>query len=317
MLLFLLVNILVGIVSLLLLRRYLQGSICKSTVLLTGKTVVITGCNTGIGRETALDLARRGAKIIMACRNLAETEAVAQEIMILKCPRPSIYKLDLSDLESVRKCAIAILKNEDNVDILINNAGVCLCPYMRTKDGFEMQFGTNHLGHFLLTNMLLPKLKESSQGRVIIVSSITHSAGSIDLSDINWERKPYSSASAYAQSKLANILFQQELTKRLRGTNVSTYSLHPGVVNSDIARHVGAKFGPLKPLIKPIMYFFSKDVEAGAQTTIYCAVNEELGKVSGKYYSDCTETEPDSKALDNEVAKRLWEMSEKLVNFKT
>lgn len=177
--------------------------------------MLITGANTGIGKETAIDLAKRGAKIIIACRDMEKAEAAVKEI-IDKSDNQNVIckKLDLADIKSIREFAEGINRDEPNLNILINNAGVMVCPYGKTADGFEMQFGVNHLGHFLLTHLLLDLIKRSAPARIVTVSSMAHSWGVINLDDINSE-KSYGKSAAYSQSKLANVLFTHSLAKRL------------------------------------------------------------------------------------------------------
>ena len=294
-------------------RRYFQGPKCHSTKRLEGKTVVITGGNTGIGKETAVDLAKRGAKVIVGCRNLEKGKEALKEIQE-RSGSTNVYleHLDLASLDSVRTFADSILKSESRLDILINNAGVMMCPYQKTKDGFEIKFGTNHLGHFLLTMLLLDRLKKSAPSRIVNVSSIGHSLGSgkIHFDDINFE-KDYSPYEAYFHSKLANVLFTRELSKRLEGSHVTANSLHPGAVRTDLERH----FTFLQTLMVPARWYMYKSPEQGAQTSIYCAVSEEMEGVSGKYLADCAIKEPSKGAQDDDAAMKLWELSLKLVGL--
>uniref|UniRef100_A0A8C2DSB5 Protein transport protein Sec61 subunit gamma n=2 Tax=Cyprinus carpio TaxID=7962 RepID=A0A8C2DSB5_CYPCA len=280
-------------------------NIWSSSVRLDDKTVIITGANTGIGKETARDLAKRGARVIMACRDLEKAEA-ARKDLIEDSGNQNIVanKLDLSDTKSIRAFAELINKEEKQVNILINNAGIMMCPYSKTADGFEMQFGVNHLGHFLLTYLLLDLLKKSAPSRIINVASVAHTWGSIHLDDINSE-KGYSPRRAYGQSKLANILCTRSLAKRLQGSGVTVYSLHPGVVQSELFRNLS------KPVQIAVKVFspFTKTTIQGAQTTIYCAVEPKLDNESGRYYSDCAPAQCSREALDDEMAQKLWELS--------
>uniref|UniRef100_A0A673H547 Retinol dehydrogenase 12-like n=1 Tax=Sinocyclocheilus rhinocerous TaxID=307959 RepID=A0A673H547_9TELE len=252
----------------------------SSSVRLDDKTVIITGANTGIGKETVRDLAKRGARVIMACRDLEKAEAARKELMEDSGNQNIVAnKLDLSDTKSIRAFAELINKEEKQVNILINNAGIMMCPYSKTADGFEMQFGVNHLGHFLLTYLLLDLLKKSAPSRIINVASVAHTWGSIHLDDINSE-KSYSPRRAYGQSKLANILCTRSLAKKLQGSGVTVYSLHPGVVQSELFRNLS------KPVQIAVKVFspFTKTTIQGAQTTIYCAVEPKLDNESGGYY---------------------------------
>lgn len=263
--------------------QYFKGGVCTSKKSLKGKTVVITGCNTGIGRETALDMSRRGARVVMACRNLDLANKAAADLKRETSGAFEVYKLDLASQKSIRQCAKEINEKEKQIDILINNAGIMMCPLMRTEDGFEMQTGTNHFGHFLFTNLLLDKIKASAPGaRIVTLSSLAHESGKIDLDDINFEKRKYNTLTAYQQSKLANIHFTRELSKRLKGTGVNTYCLHPGVVRTELARHVEDLIGPLKHVMWPLLYPFSKSPVEGAQTSIYCAVDDGCANETGK-----------------------------------
>lgn len=298
-----------------------RGGWCTSKARLDGKTVIITGANTGIGKETAIDMARRGARVVLACRDLTKAKLAADEIRDATSSDKVVFrKLDLGSLASVRAFAKETLVAEDRLDILINNAGIMMCPQWETEDGFEMQIGTNHFGHFLLTNLLLDLLKKSPSSRIVNVSSDGYklSKGGIRFDDINLKQGKYSTFFAYGQSKLANVMFTMELSKRLSGTSVTAYSLHPGVVKSELARHV-VDWIPLSfiflPIFQFVVNFVSKTTEHGAQTSIYCAVDESLANVSGLYYRDCAQEPLEKFAQDEEAAKRLWELSVKAVGL--
>nr|XP_020481997.1 retinol dehydrogenase 11-like [Labrus bergylta] len=217
-------------------RSYAAGGVCMSTAPLEGKTVLITGANTGIGKETALDMAVRGARVIMACRDVDKGEEAAASIRAA-CPRADVEvrELDLADTCSIRAFAQKFLREVNELHILINNAGVMMCPYMKTIDGFEMHIGVNHLGHFLLTSLLIGQLKRSVHARIVVVSSLAHNFGWIRFHDLH-SQGSYNSGLAYCQSKLANVLFTRELARRLKGTNVTVNSVHPGTVNSDLTQ---------------------------------------------------------------------------------
>ena len=280
---------------------------------LDGKTVIITGANTGIGIHTVIDLAKRGATIVMACRSLERGEAALKEAKE-KSGSESIdlMQLDLSSLNSVRKFVETFSSKYDKLHILINNAGVMMCPYSKTEDGFEMQIGTNHFGHFALTNLLLKRLVDSAPARVINVSSRAHTRGKIDFDDINYNQRSYNKFGAYSQSKLANILFTKELHKKVFDHGVSVYAVHPGVVLTELGRH--STYANV--FYKTAGRLFGKTPIQGAQTSIYCAVQENLEKISGGYFADSKLTSS-SQASCNEVdAKRLWELSEEMTNTK-
>ena len=225
-------------VCLWILRKYFAGGVCRSKAILEGKTVIITGGNTGIGKETAIDLAKRNARVILACRSQEKGKKAEMDVRRESgSSNVHFHQLDLSSLASIKKFAKEILSEESRIDILINNAGVMYCAFGKTEDGFETQFGVNHLGHFLLTNLLLDKIKQAPEGRIITVSSIGHTfASKFDLDTINSEAH-YSPYDAYHKSKLANVLFTKALAKRLTGTNVTANSLHPGAVATELQRH--------------------------------------------------------------------------------
>lgn len=297
--------------GLLAVRRWMAGPACRSKARLDGKTVLITGANTGIGKETALDMAHRGARVILACRDLTRARIAADEIRQRSGNGNVVVKrLDLASLQSVRDLAKDIQENEQRLDILINNAGIMMCPEWKTEDGFEMQFGVNHLGHFLLTNSLLDLLKKSAPSRIVTVSSLAHERGRIHFDDINLE-KGYNPYKSYRQSKLANVLFSRELAARLKGTGVTTYSLHPGAIRTELNRHFNLF---LRIIAKPLLLLIKSPWE-GAQTTIYCAVDESLAKSSGLYYSDCAPKKAAPQALDDAAAKKLWDLSASMVGL--
>ncbi|XP_071378562.1 retinol dehydrogenase 12 isoform X1 [Centroberyx affinis] len=297
------------------LRRWLAGGVCRSKVRLDGKTVLITGANTGIGKETALDMACRGARVVLACRDMTKAYAAADEIRQRSGNgNVVVKKLDLASLQSVRDLAKDVQENEERLDILINNAGIMMCPKWQTEDGFEMQFGVNHLGHFLLTNCLLDLLKKSTPSRVVIVSSLAHERGHIHFEDINLD-KDYTREKSYSQSKLANVLFCRELAARLQDTGVTAYSLHPGVIHTELGRHLFPSFALWKRLIALPLLMLIKTPREGAQTTIHCAVEESLANDNGLYYSDCTPKEAAPQARDDAAAKKLWDLSASMVGL--
>ncbi|XP_069091246.1 retinol dehydrogenase 13 isoform X2 [Pleurodeles waltl] len=299
-----------------IIKDYMGGGACPSKATIKGKTVIITGANTGIGKETALELAKRGGKIILACRDMNKCEEAAKEIRGKTLSHNVFAKhLDLASLKSVSEFAQKINEEEPHVDILINNAAIMRCPYWTTDDGFEMQFGVNHLGHFLLTNLLLEKLKNSGHSRIINVSSLAHIAGEIDFDDLNWVKKKYDTKAAYCRSKLANVLFTKELARRLEG--VTANSLHPGVAATELGRHTGmhkSKFS--STALGPLFWLLVKTPKKAAQPSIYLAVAEEMEGISGKYFDGLKEKQPAPKAEDEQTARMLWEKSSELVHLK-
>ncbi|KAL7673520.1 hypothetical protein ACOME3_008375 [Neoechinorhynchus agilis] len=283
---------------------------CECKTRLDGKTVVITGANVGIGFETAKSLAPRGCKVIMACRNEEKASKALDELK-KEFPNADLsYKImDLNSLQSVKRCGEEISKENEKIDILINNAGIMTKPEL-TKDGFDIHFQANHLGHFLFTNLLLENIKKSEQGRIINVSSVAHKLGKPD-----WDHMKNvinSSWYGYGNAKLYNILFTNGLVKKLKGTNVTANSLHPGAVRSNFAYELESKssfWNRVMMFVRPIMKPFQKNSEEGAQTSIHLAICPELSKVTGKYFSDCKETNPSSAATNEHSIDELWTKS--------
>lgn len=300
-----------------LLKDYVAGGACPSKATIPGKTVIVTGANTGIGKQTALELARRGGRVILACRDKEKCEAAAKDIRGETLNHHvTAHHLDLASLKSVREFAARIVEEEERVDILINNAAVMRCPHWTTEDGFEMQFGVNHLGHFLLTNLLLDKLKASAPSRIINLSSLAHVAGHIDFDDLNWQARRYDTKAAYCQSKLAVVLFTKELSRRLQGTGVTANALHPGVARTELGRHTGMHNSAFSSLtLGPIFWLLVKSPQLAAQPSTYLAVAEELEGVSGKYFDGLREKAAAPEAEDEEVARRLWAESARLVGL--
>ena len=270
---------------------------------LSGRTFLITGANTGIGLATATGLAKRGGRVFVACRSAEKGRAAAAGISAeTGSDAVASLPLDLSDLASVRRCADEFLARGEPWHVLINNAGVGGARGL-TKDGFELTFGINHLGHFALTAALLDRLAASAPARVVTVSSDAHyQAAGIDFEAV---RRPTTSRTGlreYAVSKLGNVLFSQELARRTAGRGITTYALHPGVVASDIWRRVP---WPIRPLMKLRMLSTAQ----GAATSLYCATAPELAGVSGRFYDDCRERAASAVATP-ELARALWEHSE-------
>ncbi|KAI5621551.1 retinol dehydrogenase 13, partial [Silurus asotus] len=304
------------VISLAVLRKWIAGRVCYSCVRLDGRTVVITGANTGIGKETAQDMAKRGARVVMACRDLSRAEKAAEEI---RCSTGNgnvvVRHLDLASFFSVRQFAQEYIATEERLDILINNAGVMMCPHSLTVDGHETQFAVNHLGHFLLTVLLLDMLKTSAPSRVVNVSSIAHKGGKIHFNDLNFSKTPYDSLVSYRQSKLANILFTRELARRTKGSGVTSYALHPGVIHTELGRYVQMRHPVLSILLLIPSVLLMKSPKQGAQTSIYCAVTEGLENYSGCYFSDCQLKEPALEAKDDLASVRLWDVSSQIVGY--
>lgn len=281
-------------------------------VRMDGKTVIVTGCTSGIGKETAKELANRGARVIMACRNVEAAEKIKDDIIdTTKNTKVIVKKLDLSSFESIREFAADINKTETQLDVLIHNAGYAETFKKATsKDDIELTMATNHYGPFLLTHLLIDLLKKSAPSRIVVVASSLYRLSSFDLENPN----PVDNFPGllYYASKEANILFTKELARRLEGTGVTANCLHPGLIDTGIWRSVPA---PLSWGLYVINKAFFKTPKQGAQTSIMLAVDEKLEKVTGKYFSDCTESTLSAAASDMGKTRKLWEISEKMVKL--
>jgi len=269
--------------------------------------VIITGGNSGIGRVTALELAKNGAHVFIACRSAEKAQGVIDDFnnfpMIGKIEHLS---LDLSDFDSIRACTKAFLARDLPLHILINNAGVAGMKG-QTEQGFELTMGINHIGHFLLTQELLPALIKSAPSRIVNVASRAHFyAKGIDFENVSKPTQSKFGIKEYCESKLANILFTRELSKRLKGTGVSSYAVHPGVVASDLWRYV---FAPLRVIMK----LFMVSNQRGAMTSLYCATSVRTAFESGNYYDVCRSKKPSALALDTALAADLWDKSEQWI----
>ncbi len=291
---------------------------------LGGKTAVITGASSGLGRESARALAAAGAHVVLAARN-DDALAQAQAWTRAEVPgaRTSTVHLDLTSLASVRSAAAAIQQLAPTIDVLMNNAGVMFTPFSRTADGFEIQFGTNHLGHFELTRLLFPQLLAAGGARVVILSSDGHLISDVDFDDPNWERRQYDKFVAYGASKTANILHMVELDRRLRDEGVRAYSVHPGIVATSLARHMTRDdfttlgelptAGANKPTDRVDVRRDFAMPDRGAATQVWAAVGPELAGTGAVYLADCRiRAEVAPYAVDEERAARLWALSESL-----
>ncbi|MDG1399363.1 MAG: SDR family NAD(P)-dependent oxidoreductase [Candidatus Binatia bacterium] len=286
---------------------------------LQGKTALITGASGGLGAETARALAAAGANVILTARDLIRGQSVAESI---RGESPNVQvelqELELDSFASVRRSADAILAGTPSLDLLINNAGIMGCPLMRTSEGHEMQFGTCHLGHFLLTAKLIPALRRAPAARVINLSSAGHFLGGMDLEDPDFHAKPYDKWAAYGQAKTANILFSVGLEARFGREGIHSFAVHPGAIATDLGRHLdsadiellmGGKDG------KPLEF---KTVDAGAATTCWGASAPELEGRGGSYLLDCRVASLSDEAtegvaayaIDSQTAEALWELSE-------
>jgi NAD(P)-dependent dehydrogenase (short-subunit alcohol dehydrogenase family) len=271
---------------------------------LANKTFIITGANTGIGKVTAKELAREGAHVILACRSKEKTDPVIAEIKAeTGNNKVEFLSLDLSDLASVRACAKVILDRKLPIHGLINNAGLA-GKHGTTKDGFELTFGTNHLGHYLFTRLLLDRIKETPGARIVNVASKAHyDAKGIDWDKLQKRTRTITGLREYSVSKLSNVLFTKELARKLEGTGVTTYAVHPGVVATDVWRKVP---NPIRWIVKRFMI----SPEQGAVASLRCATAPELAKETGRYYDvGGTEKQPARLADDVELAHTLWQKS--------
>ena len=281
---------------------------------MAGKVIVITGGNTGIGKEAAVALAGRGAQVVITSRNEERGRAARQEIAQRSGnDSVDVMPLDLASFRSIRSFAADALDRFDHLDVLVNNAGLILHRRAETEEGFEETFGVNHLGHFLLTDLLLERLRASAPARVVVVSSDAHKGArqGLDFDDLQAEHK-YRWAKAYSKSKLANIYFARELSRRLDGTGVTVNALHPGFVRSEFGRggDLGGIYGwGIKYLASP----FAISPEKGALTSIYLASSPDVESVSGGYFFKNKPSTPSAVAQDDDAARRLWDASEKLV----
>ncbi|XP_037096582.1 retinol dehydrogenase 14-like [Syngnathus acus] len=284
--------------------------------MMSGRTVIVTGANSGIGRATTAGIVKLGGRVIMACRDVKSAEETAQELRRDTCVDSQLVvvkELDLASLSSIRSFCQSINKEEPRLDVLINNAGLYQCPYSKTEDGFEMQFGVNHLGHFLLTHLLLDLMKRSAPSRIVVVSSKLYKHGDIDFDDLKSEQK-YDKAFAYSRSKLANLLFTCELARRLQGSGVTVNALSPGMVRTNLGRHVRVPV-IAKPVFNLLSWGLFKSPEQGAQTSLYLACSPDVEEVQGQFFSDCQPHVLLDKATDCQVARKLWDISEVLVGI--
>jgi len=279
---------------------------------LSGKVCLITGGNAGIGFPTAKELVKMHCHVFLACRNESKAlDAIKRIKEETNADHIEYIPLDLCSLQSVRECAQKFKARGLPLHLLINNAGMTAPSYQPTVDGYESTFAGNHLGHFLLTNLLLDVIVRSAPARIINVASSAHSMGNVNFEDLQLE-KNYGSLSSYSNSKLMNILFTTELQRRLESKQVVVHSLHPGVIATEITKNMSGISGVL---VRAFQRAASRTAEQGAMTTLYVATDPKVATVGGKYYADCKETTTSSKAADLEVAKKLWEISEKFVKL--
>ncbi|WP_422059644.1 SDR family NAD(P)-dependent oxidoreductase [Sphingopyxis sp.] len=293
---------------------------------LAGKSAIVTGGSSGLGLETARILAAKGSAVHLGVRDLAAGAAAARKINdAIGAERVTFGRIDLSDLASVRD--FAKQWGDAPLSLLINNAGVMACPLQQTKDGFEYQFGTNHLGHFLLATLLVPALKKGAPSRLVSLASSGHQASAIDFDDIHFARRDYQPFVAYGQSKTANALFAVEFDRRYKSDGIRAFSVMPGVIFTNLGRHMSdetkAQMGYTSEAAEAAPDFF-KTIPQGASTTIWAATAPELEGAGGLYLENCSQARPHGPdtprgtgvmkhALDPDDARRLWTESETMV----
>ncbi|KAJ3580626.1 hypothetical protein NHX12_034324 [Muraenolepis orangiensis] len=306
---YVLYTILASLVSFFILKWLKKRRYCTDLKRLDGKTVLITGGSSGIGKETAIALAMRGARVVIASRDADRAGKAVREIKFTSRNLDVCHmELDLANLRSIRDFCKSFLQREKRLDILVNNAAM---PSVLdwTDDGFSMCFGVNHLGHFLLTNTLLPRLKECAPSRVVTLTCSNYKYQKLDFQDLNYNLLPFFT---YCRSKLANIYFTQELARMGEGKGVSAYAVHPGFVQSGWTCHFSFIF---RMLAQVVMWMFFVPCEMGAQTVVYCAVSDAAAKHNGGYFVDCRPATLRPFARDSGVARKLWEASERLVQL--
>jgi NAD(P)-dependent dehydrogenase (short-subunit alcohol dehydrogenase family) len=281
---------------------------------LNGKVAIVTGGNSGIGKEAAIGIARAGAHVVIAARNPTKAAAARAEIETRADARGRVetIPIDLASFASVREFATAFTEKHDRLDVLLNNAGLVLRKRVETVDGHESQFQINHLGHFLLTNLLYGHLARSAPARVINVSSYAHTQArkGLDFDDLDWQNRRYRGFAVYSATKLMNVLFTRELARRNDPAVLTANVLHPGFVASNFAKE--GDLGFLGNYAMPLLRPFAISQENGALTSIYLSTSPDVEGITGQYFIKGKATNPSAHALDEEAAVRLWEISEKL-----
>lgn len=277
-----------------------------------GKQVLLTGASRGIGKATALALAKMGANLSLLVRDRALGEKVIEEIRATGAKgKIDLFVGDLSSMKDIRRVAEEYKSKHDRLDVLLNNAGAINMDKEKTADGFERTFATNHLGYFLLTDQLLDLLKKSAPSRIVNVASEAHrQVGGIDFDDPMFDKRSYGGFASYGQSKLANILFTRELARKLEGTKVTANSLHPGVIASGFGRNNKGVFGFI---MRNVAGPFLGSEESGAKTSVYLASSPDVEGKTGLYWKSSREAKPTRAGQDDEAAKRLWKLSEELI----
>src|SRR5580704_11219258 len=274
-----------------------------------GKTCIITGATSGIGRASALELGKLGAKLTLVCRNRERGEELVREIQRAGNSDVELMVADLESQAQVRRLAADFLATKQPLHVLMNNAGVFNMKRALTSDGLEEVFAVNHLAYFLLTLLLLDRIKESAPARIINVSSDLHQRATLKFDDLGGERS-YGGMSSYAQSKLANVLFTYELARRLAGTGVTVNCVHPGAVATNLARNNG-----LTTVAWKLASTFMKSPESGARTQVFLASSPEVNGITGKYFIDSKEARSSIESHDANIARRLWEVSAQMTGL--
>jgi NAD(P)-dependent dehydrogenase (short-subunit alcohol dehydrogenase family) len=277
---------------------------------LHGKTVLITGANQGIGKASAIALGKMGANLVLVCRSAEKAKAAVAEIQVAGAKNVELLIGDMGSQADVRRVAAEFKAKHDRLDVLLNNAGLLSTSRRETVDGIEETFAINHLGYFLLTNLLLDVLKKSAPSRVVSVSSRAHNGAKMRWDDVQM-KSGWSAMSSYSQSKLYNILFTRELAKRLEGTGVTANCLHPGVIASGFGHTYGGFVSFLVTLAKPFLI----TPEKGAETQVWLASSPEVEGVTGKYFDKCKEARPSRAALEEDAPAKLWALSETLTGL--
>ncbi len=275
------------------------------------KTCLVTGANSGVGKYTALGLAKTGANVVMVCRDKGRGEAAQKEIVEKSGSKNvELMLCDLSLQKQIRKFAQEFKKKYRRLDVLANNAGLMMGDHTLTEDGIEYTFAVNHLAYFLLTDLLLDALKASAPSRIINVSSMGHCFGNVNFDDLQGEKK-YNDLRAYNQSKLCNVMFTYELARRLDGTGVTANCLHPGGVATNFASSAAPFMNVIMKLSKPFLI----SAEKGAKTSVYLASSPDVEGVTGKYFDNCHAIRSSRRSYDVDAQKKLWEVSEKLTGI--
>ena len=282
---------------------------------LTGKNALVTGANTGLGKETARVLALRGARVTLACRDLSKGEQAIADIVAnsnVAAEQLDLLCLDLNKLSHVRQSAAQFCGRQRPLHLLVNNAGIMIPMRRLTDDGFEAHLGINHLGHFLFTHLLMEPLRQAKAARLVVLSSAALGMASLtpELADLNWERRKYRGFASYGDSKLMNLMFAREFNRRFGDQGIVANALHPGIIATELARDQSA----IGKMMGVVALPFMKSVSQGAATSVYVATSPEYSSRGGLYFSNCGEAKPMHKyALDDQLAEKVWQRSEELV----